>query len=151
MDQHKIVNFEKANPKDAFPAYQQVDSSRACEIRNSLARSLDSPGLEGLSLVRKLHARSAETQGLHANAAAFSVERRLRELGVMSLEKVYLNWYRFDRIDQMAFADLEHYFFDIWYPDSDDLDIFDDSLGWVLSIAHHGKVTIFRNWNPKES
>jgi hypothetical protein len=78
------------------------------------------------------------------------VGRLLRKLGVTSPKKVYLNWYRFDDIDQIDLADLDRYFFDIWYPDSDDLDVFDDSADWIVSIAHHGNVRLFRKQRQAE-
>jgi hypothetical protein len=59
-------------------------------------------------------------------------------------KKVYLNWYRFDDIDQIDLAALDQYFSDIWYPGSDDLDVFDDSTDWIVSIAHFGKIRFFK-------
>jgi hypothetical protein len=53
-----------------------------------------------------------------------------------------VSWYRVDQIDEIAFDDLATWFDDIWYPNSDDLDICDDTLSWVVSINHEGDV----NW-----
>lgn len=144
MDQHKIENFAKAHPGVAFPTYLHLDGNHAGAIRDAIATSVDSPELNGLALVKKLRAVSTEAVHLQADEPAFTVGRLLRELGVKSPEKVYLNWYRFDDIDQIALADLDQYFSDIWYPGSDDLDVFDDSARWIVSIAHHGKVWLFR-------
>lgn len=144
MDQHKIENFVKAHPGVAFPAYLHLDDNHASAIRDAIAKSVDSPELDGLALVKKLRAVSTEAISIQAGESAFSVGGLLSELGIKSREKVYLNWYRFDDIDQIGLADLDQYFSDIWYPGTDDLDIFDDSAGWIVSIAHHGKVWLFR-------
>ena len=36
------------------------------------------------------------------------------------------------------------YFDDIWYPDSDDIDIFDQTLSWILTVLHNGDVKILQ-------
>lgn len=41
---------------------------------------------------------------------------------------VYINWYRYDQVDEMAFVDLDKCFADIWYPGPDDIDIFDSEF-----------------------
>jgi len=144
MDQYKIENFLKAYSGVTFPTYLHLDENHASAIRDAIAKSVDSPDLNGLALVKKLRAVSTEAVSLQADESAFSVGTLLRELGVKSPKRVYLNWYRFDDIDQIGLADLDRYFSDIWYPGTDDLDVFDDSAAWVVSIAHHGKVWVFR-------
>jgi hypothetical protein len=143
MDQHKIENFLKANSGLAFPEYMHLDESQATALRNLIAKSVDSSDLDGLSIVKKLYAAGTEANGIQADDTAFSIERLIRELRVECSENVYLNWYRFDDIDQISLTDLDQYFSDLWYPGSDDLDIFDDSADWVVSITHYGKVMLF--------
>ena len=144
MDQHKIENFVQAHPGVAFPTYMHLDGNHASAIRGAIARSVGSPELNGLALVKKLRALSTEATSVQADESTFSVGRLLRDVGVKSPPKVYLNWYRFDEIDQIGLADLDQYFSDIWYPGADDLDVFDDSAKWTVSITHHGKVWLFR-------
>ena len=144
MDEHKIENFVKAHPGIAFPTFLHLDSNRAHAIRDTIAKSVNSPEFDGLSLVKKLRAISTETSSPQADESTFSVRSLLRWLGIKIPQKVYLNWYRFDDIDQIDLADLDRYFSDIWYPGSDDLDVFDESAEWIVSIAHHGKVRLFR-------
>lgn len=56
--------------------------------------------------------------------------------------KIFINWYKFDNIDEMELVDLDKYFYDIWFPSSDDIDLFDESLNWILSIRHDGCITL---------
>ncbi|GAA4354192.1 hypothetical protein GCM10023165_45160 [Variovorax defluvii] len=144
MDQHKIENFAKAHPGVAFPTYLHVDHSHASAIRDAIAKSIDSPELKGLALVKRLRAAATEVASLQGDAPAFSIGRLLSERGLKRPEKVYLNWYRFDDIDQIGLADLDRHLSDIWYPGTDDLDVFDDSAAWIVSITHYGKVWLFR-------
>lgn len=148
MDQHKIENFLKANPGLAFPACQHLNESQAGAIRNSIAKSVDSPELDGLSIVKRLYEISVEAGGLQVDDAAFSIGNLIHDLGVKFPENVYLNWYRFDDIDQISLTDLDRYFSELWYPGSDDLDIFDDSADWVVSITHYGRVLSFKRPKP---
>ena len=99
MDQYKIENFLKAHPGVTFPTYLHLDENHASAIRDAIAKSVDSPDLNGLALVKKLRAVSTEAVSLQADESAFSVGTLLRELGVKSPKRVYLNWYRFDDID----------------------------------------------------
>lgn len=144
MDQHKIENFLEAHPGLAFPVCMHLDESQAGVIRNAIAKSVDSSDLDGLSIVKRLYELNVEVGGFKVDDAAFSIETLLRDLGVMCAENVYLNWYRFDDIDLISLADLDQYFSDLWYPNSDDLDVFDDSADWVLSITHYGSVMLFK-------
>jgi hypothetical protein len=57
-------------------------------------------------------------------------------------EKIYLNWYRFDRIDEMYVMDVAQYFSDLWYPGADDIDVFDFDLNWIISVTHYGDLTV---------
>ena len=65
--------------------------------------------------------------------------------------QVYLNWYSFTDIDILNIIFLDKYFFDIWYPISDDIDIFDESLNWFLSIRHDGNVVLLTSNSDKDS
>lgn len=42
----------------------------------------------------------------------------------------------------MSFVDLANFFDYIWFPSSDDVDIFDASFDWILSIDHAGFVKL---------
>jgi hypothetical protein len=71
----------------------------------------------------------------------FNLNILLPNVGILTQNNVYINWYQFDNIDKMHFGDLSNYFDDIWYPESDDIDIFDDTFLWVLSIYHYGGIS----------
>ncbi len=77
-----------------------------------------------------------------ARGEGFNLQSAIRELGMESATTVLLNWYRFDRIDRIALVDLSLYFVDIWYPGSDDIEIFDESCSWVLAVSHTGELRL---------
>lgn len=49
---------------------------------------------------------------------------------------------RWGEVDQMAFIGLAIHFPWIWYPSSDDIAIFDDSLAWLLFVDHEGQLAV---------
>ncbi len=67
------------------------------------------------------------------------------KLSIKYKDKVYINWTCFDSIDIFNVYDLINYFHDIWFPSSDDIEIFDESFDWILSIRHDGVISYFLN------
>ena len=51
-----------------------------------------------------------------------------------------INFCRFDDIDEMKLDDLNKYFYDIWYPVVEDIEIFDRECNWMILISHDGDV-----------
>lgn len=72
----------------------------------------------------------------------FSLLELFSSQNIISNDFVYINWYRFDVIDKMKLGDLCLHFDNIWYPRVDDVDIFDDSFQWIVSVSYDG--TIYR-------
>ncbi len=67
----------------------------------------------------------------------------LKKNQIRPTEAVYINWYHFDDIDMFHTAkSVERCFDSIWYPVSDDIELFDDSLGWTLSVDHDGYIEL---------
>ena len=91
-------------------------------------------------LVKIIADLGTSIEGLNAKKEGFVLESVLGSLNVRPNEKVFINWYQFDKIDEMRFVDLNKYLDDIWYPGSDDIDILDATFSWILSIDHHGYV-----------
>lgn len=141
MDDFRIVNFRRDNPGMSFPWVQSVDSSECEAIKRRLA-NLVSPDADvtGLELVRIIRERAMLVEGADAESESFN----LGELPVAWHDSVYLNWGRFDSLDQMKLQDVKRWFAYLWYPASDDLDILDSHLEWIISIAHSGEVYVLR-------
>jgi hypothetical protein len=145
MNKLKRDNFLKAYPGIGFPACVSLNEAASEEKLALIGKKLKlDDHTNRLSLVRRLDALGEPRDGVNAKDEGFRVSHILSHAKIPLPEHVYVNWYRFDEIDELSFADLEKYFSDIWYPDLDDIDLFDDSLKWILSIAHHGQVKLFR-------
>lgn len=85
---------------------------------------------------------SKSTLSTNAESNIFSLTELISSLNIVARDFVYVNWYRFDRIDKIKLTDLCENFEYIWYPGSDDIEVFDDSLEWMISISHGGQVSL---------
>lgn len=74
----------------------------------------------------------------------FDLAKLVQHLGINPAVDIYLNWYRFDEVDMISLGDVSAYWSDIWYPATDDVDIFDESCTWILSVSHAADVSYAR-------
>jgi len=145
MEHIKIDNFIQENPNIDFPSFESLDNKSCESIRLMLLErlKLDS-SISDLLLVKAVDDFGEIYDASECNKDALDLKEVLLSLGETCPEYVYINWYRYDDIDKMKFSDLVNYFDDIWYPDVDDIDVFDESLNWVLSITHYGQVKFLK-------
>jgi len=68
-------------------------------------------------------------------------------LRITPKSEIYVNWYRFNDVDLFDIQDLDRCFYDIWFPFSDDIDLFDNSLDWMISIRHDGAISFVVDLN----
>lgn len=145
MDKLKIENYAKTFPRVPFPVFESLGAASAERLRDLISEKFElTAGADQLRMIKELDARGLTLEGVDARSGGFNVGKTLHTAGIVPNQQVYLNWYRLDDIDRLRLSDLDEWFEDIWYPDSDDLDVFDDSLTWMLSIAHHGAVKLIR-------
>lgn len=140
----KLVNFLKTNPGKAFLNYEHCREEESKSILLGLARRLGLSTTDGLEILKRIQARSVVLDGINAWDEEFDLRGALKAAGVNPLDRVAVNWGRFDDIDWMYLDELSLRFADVWYPGSDDIDIFDSTLTWVLTICHEGYVSVCR-------
>lgn len=154
MNHTKRKNFESAHPGVRVPDCYTLSPSESDEIRRRLRERLQIPeSSDGLAILQKLVERASLHTKANALDDSFNLSDVMASLGVQPKVQVYVNWYRFDAIDRMAYDDVVQYFDDIWYPSSDDIEVFDSSLSWVLSVSHDGAVGFVKlgevdRWHP---
>ena len=145
MQTFKTANFKKDKPGHAFPQFESLEPSETQAIRVSLGARLGlSPAANSLELARCVDQRARTLPDMDAEDSSFDLAGALSAEGIRPRPNVYVNWYRFDEIDRMSFGDLAANFDDVWYPSSDDIDIFDDSVSWILSVSHEGAVKVLK-------
>lgn len=144
MEQFKISHFERDKPGEVFPKFEPLGSDEVSRIRKDLGYQFGlDEWVESLTLMRHLLTASQPVEGFDAKTGEFDLSKVAQSLGITPKRSVFINWDRFETVDRMAFADLSTYFHDIWYPSADDIEVFDDTLSWILFINHSGTVRIF--------
>ena len=144
VERFKIENFEQEHGVNTFPAFRSLASEEANHTLTMLKRRLELPNeLNALGVLDTVDQKSVDVNGVDATEDAFDLRSVLGRLE-FSAAKVFVNWYRFDRIDEFEIEDLCKYFRDIFYPSADDLEILDSNLTWLMSIRHYGAVKALR-------
>ena len=144
MDFHKILNFKTDNPNLEFPDYKILSDLVKKNLIKSLFYNLKiSNDLNGANLSKSIEKKSIIIGKI--SDGVFILDDLLSNFGYSANEKIYLNWKNFESIEEMSKLSFNQNFFDIWYPGVDDLDIFDESCNWLLSITHAGIVKALVN------
>lgn len=141
MEKFKIELYEDVNGKNTFPSFKTLGKDECTPIQNNIRHLFDLPEDSTLlEIVNKVEEVEVHLNVYDAQDDNFSLIPCFKDMGVVVSDNVYLNWYRYDEIDIMAADDLINNFDDIWFPSSDDLDIFDSSFEWILSVQHDGMI-----------
>ncbi len=141
MEKFKLYNFIKDNDGIVFPQIDSLNPHECIELRLKLCSRLnlktDGRGCELALTIDRLQTCLKEVRADDPN---FDLEKVLRSVGVTSGNDVFVNWKNFEIIDKINIRDLSKYFSDIWYPSTDDIDVFDSSVSWILSVNHEGEI-----------
>ena len=145
MQEFKIEHFKKERPDNAFPEYHSLNIKELSDIQNILFSKLNLDNNNDLlPIVEKTRSIATLLDDINAGEDRFGLLALLSTLNIQPDEYVYINWYRYDDVDKIKIVDLDKYFDDIWYQGSDDIDIFDKSFSWILSIRHDGVLAILK-------
>ncbi len=98
----------------------------------------------GAELVKIIDKRQTSIKEENAEDDNFSLIELFRKNNISLGKEIYINWYHYDQIDQFKKEDLLNFFDDIWYPSSDDIDIFDEKMENIVSIDHGGFIKILQ-------
>lgn len=142
MEEFKIDLFKKEY-NVTFPAFVHLTEITCA---NLVERISSKYFLSSDSLVDELNLKQFFLKDKYVEDD-FSLIDTLNHLSINSLSKIYINWHRFNDIDQFNLIDLDKYFHDIWFPSADDIDLFDDSLDWIVSIRHDGCISYIKSTN----
>ena len=143
MESFKIDHFKKENPLEEFPKFNTLNPNNAEKLYKNIYERMSKGIVGGVTndtLAKIIDGYGVLLTVFNAKEEGFLLENVFRNIKIFPNEKIYINWYLFDDVDEMRLVDLNNYFDDIWYPGSDDIDIFDSTFSWVLSISHEGYV-----------
>ena len=145
MDKCKIENYQRTNPGMPFPVWESLLPARCSLFKSRIVVLLGlEPTVDSLVLVNRLNEVASDVGNCGSDPNRLDLLKVFQSQNIDPLGQVYVNWYRFDDIDKIALADLQLHIGDIWYPASDDIDIFDDTLKWISSVTHYGAIRVLK-------
>lgn len=122
-----------------FPDFKHLSKEESLVLADRILRKFKLSSID--TLVDLLYSQNVVVLDIDANDGLNLIDTLVaNKLELM--KEVYINWFQFDNVDIIKLEDLNKYFLDIWYTSSDDIDIFDESLEWILSIRHDGSISI---------
>ena len=143
MEAFKIALFEQEHA-GPFPLYRSLLPADGRALQARLASQF---GLTASNKATEFERALALRQTYYQQANAeqdFALLPTLTDLGIVPLPEIFINWARFEEVDAFQTTDVARYFDDLWYPVADDIDLFDASLNWLVSIRHDGSVSFLR-------
>lgn len=145
MDQIKIENFSKTYSDRTFPKFRSLPIVEAGKIKSLLADKLGMRSdISGLELVCTIPEKAQHLSNINAEDPDFSINALFKQLDLHPQRNIYINWYQFDDVDEMEAADLIKHFDDVWYPAADAVELFDDSLSWILAVDYSGNLSYLK-------
>lgn len=145
MHEVKIANFQKEHPGREFPPYRALRAEEAIHVRMRIAALVGvPPDSDPLSLTERLAGAMSEWTEHNAEDKGFELRAVCESLRVQPLQHVYINWGRFDDVNSMEYRDLVDYFDFIWYPGPDEIEVFDSTFAWVVSVDHDGHIRFLK-------
>jgi len=143
MEKFKIDHFERENGVGSFPWFRSLEGCALARLQDKIMTFfLDTFWFSPIESMQKLSSVSKEIYQINAEDPNFSLKEMLYFFKIYPKDTLYINWYKFDRIDEVRVADFCFCFDDVWYLGSDDIEFFDDTLGWMFSISHDGQVSL---------
>ena len=144
MENFKIEHFEKDNPSKKFPEVHSLSLRETESVCQKLSEKLGLNSQDPKLIVDIIDQKSVSLKEFDANDDEFLLSAVLSHLSIQPSENIYINWYRYDQIDKISYDDLNSCFGYIWYPAADDIDIFDSSFSWILTISHEGYIEFLK-------
>ncbi|MCR9166599.1 MAG: hypothetical protein NXI35_38405 [bacterium] len=144
MDTSKLENFRRSYPGQPFPEFAALTAAECETLRKKVAATLGLSDGDPLELVRHLHAQTGNHLGEVPRDGQPDLRALVEGVPIGRPHRVFVNWYRFDDIDSLDLDALSRHFDDIWYPSVDDIEVFDDSCRWFLSVSHDGRMTLIQ-------
>ena len=142
MDQMKLENFRKEYGFE-MPIVRSFSPNECLKIRENLLHKFSLDDIDEFFKIDKF----SKLDGFNADEANFDIKAVFSKLNIATPNEICINFNKFESIDILRFNDLFKFFIDIWYPSSDDIEIFDINLSFIFSVRHYGEIYYFLTKN----
>lgn len=137
MEAFKLVNFKHEHNTN-MPIVRSIEGSECEAVCRSLFRNWHVNTLE--EFFKKEEQEFVLLDDINAEDDDFDWNKVFNSIGIPVPNEIFINFERFNNIDVFLFKDFCKYFDDIWYPAADDIEVFDASFNWIVSVKHYGAV-----------
>jgi hypothetical protein len=144
MQSFKIENFVRENPGLSPPRFQHLTDSEASALAERLLTRAGRPKGTPSEVIRWLSEQATPLGGLNLNENEVALHELFRRAGIKPGPVVYVEWGTLSDVDRFETDELGRYFYDVWYPSADDIEIFDDTTEWLIFIRHYGGVEVWQ-------
>ena len=138
MEAFKLVNFKHEHNTN-MPIVRSIEGSECEAVCRSLFRNWHVNTLE--EFFKKEEQEFVLLDDINAEDDDLDWNKVFNSIGYLFLTRFSSTFERFNNIDvfpiQKTFC---KYFDDIWYPAADDIEVFDASFNWIVSVKHYGAV-----------
>jgi hypothetical protein len=145
VEQFKIDNFIRANPGSTPPRFVAVTEAHAKELVDRLLAKAGRPSGTPAEILQQLSAQSKRLADVDVEEDEIPLVTLFEKAGIVPMPFVYVEWGALQDLDRFKLEDLSEHLYDVWYPSADDIEIFDDTLDWIMFVRHYGGIEI---WHP---
>jgi hypothetical protein len=145
MKDFKLKNWQKDHPEQVFPAFESLPLSEAVELGARLSKQFKLSGLTTEEATLELWRRSQAIPDLYLKDEDIPLSMIFFRCEIVPEDELFVQWRIFQEVDKFRRVDLEREFYSIWYPTSDDIEVFDGTLKWIVFVSHHGSISFLKS------
>jgi hypothetical protein len=140
----KIENFLRDNPGSIPPQCVSLTDDEVRALVDRLLAKAGHPDGPPQAILTHLFEDSTPVADLDPDQEEPNLGGVFDKCGIRPGPTVYVGWGPLSDIDRFQIEDLVRYFYDVWYPSADDIDIFDETCEWIVIVRHYGSVHVWR-------
>jgi len=144
MQSFKIDNFVRENPGVPPPRFHSLTDSEGSALVERLLANVGPPQGTTQEVMRWLSEQATPLTEVDLDQYEVALPELLRRAGIKPCPVLYVQWSALRDIDRFESEELARHFYDVWYPSADDIEIFDDTLAWLMFVRHYGGVAVWQ-------
>ena len=144
MDSYKLEEFAGDHPGQQYPWVESVQPQEAQRMVSELM-SRFCPSATNASDFIHFIAEQPMLEEITVLDDEFDFTRLLIDAQIRIPQEILVNFAAFEQLERMRYAEFAKHFRYVYWPATDDLDCFDESLEWIVSIDHDGRITVLKH------
>jgi hypothetical protein len=144
MQEFKIENFQRENPGVSPPRFTPLTDAEEEHVRGRLMVAVGQPNGTPEEIIVEVLKKAVPLEGVNLDKEETPLHEVFGKAQISPAPVLYVEWGALRNIDRFRTDDLDRHFYDVWYPVADDIEIFDDSMSWLMFIRHYGGVEVWR-------